>query len=384
MSDFGARRGQEYVKAGIMRRITCGILALVACLLLVSCSLPRGAATKGEVVGENAIPDDVTMVEVTRTSVVEVAKWPSAGWHGHYHWFSRVNGPGSKIIKPGDRVILTIWDNQDNSLLLGPGQRSVQVRPVEVSSSGAIFVPYVDEVFVGGLTPEQAREQVQNQMSAIAPSAQVQLEVQSGTRNSIDMVSGVKKPGQVELTGRNDSILWALAQGGGIDPVIQNPIVRIMRDGQSYEIPADELLKDPKKNVIVRGGDQVIVSENDRFFVALGASETEKLVYFDRENISVVEAMSSLGGLQDLRANPQGVLLLREYPKSAIKPNGFGPETQYVVFSFNMTTADGLFGAKKFMMQPGDVVMATESALKPAQAVIALLGSLFAINNIIN
>ena len=77
----------------------------------------------------------------------------------------------------------------------------------------------------------------------------------------------------------------------------------------------DELLKDPKKNVIVRGGDQVIVSENDRFFVALGASETEKLVYFDRENISVVEAMSSLGGLQDLRANPQGVLLLREYPK---------------------------------------------------------------------
>ena len=197
MSVFGARRGQERVKAGIMRRITCGILALVACLLLVSCSLPRGAATKGEVVGENAIPDDVTMVEVTRTSVVEVAKWPSTGWHGHYHWFSRVNGPGSKIIKPGDRVILTIWDNQDNSLLLGPGQRSVQVRPVEVSSSGAIFVPYVDEVFVGGLTPEQAREQVQNQMSAIAPSAQVQLEVQSGTRNSIDMVSGVKKPGQV-------------------------------------------------------------------------------------------------------------------------------------------------------------------------------------------
>ena len=367
-----------------MRRITCGILAVAACLLLVSCSLPRGAATKGEVVGENAIPDDVTMVEVTRASVVDVAKWPKAGWHGHYHWFSRVNGPSSKIIKPGDSVLLTIWDNQDNSLLLGPGDRSVQVRPVEVSSSGSIFVPYVDEVSVGGLTAEQAREQVQNRLTPIAPSAQVQLEVQSGVRNSIDLVSGVASPGQVELTGRNDSILWAIAQGGGISQGIKNPIVRLMRDGNRYEIPADELLRDPKKNVIVRGGDQVIVAEDDRFFVALGATEAEELVYFHREDITVVEAMSLLGGLQDLRANPQGVLLLREYPKSAIKPGGLGPRTPYVVFTFNMTTADGLFGAKNFMVQPGDILMATESALKPAQAVIALLGSLFAINNIVN
>ena len=365
-----------------MRREYWSILALGLLIFVSACSLPRGAPTKSEVIGKNNIPEGVTVEKVTQSSVAKVQSWPKSGWHGHYQWFNRVPGPESRLIRPGDMITLTVWDNQDNSLLLPPQERKVQVQPVEVTTSGTIFVPYVDEVAVGGLTPEQARETIQSKLAPIAPSAQAQIEVVSGARNSVDLVSGVANPGPIELVNRNTSILSMIAAGGGISSSIQNPVIRLMRDGQSYEVTARTLLKDPKKNVIVRGGDQIIVDEDDRYFVAFGATETERQVYFHQDKITALEAVSILGGLQDARANTQGLLLLRQYPDTAIRSDGSGPPTQYVVFSFDLSTADGLFGARNFSVNPNDVLMATESAVKPAQALIALLGSLFAINNV--
>ncbi len=365
-----------------MRREYWSILALGMLILVSACSLPRGAPTKSEITGRNSLPEGVTVEEVSRASVTTIQNWPASGWHGHYQWFNRVPGPESRLIRPGDMITLTVWDNQENSLLLPPQERAVQVRPVEVTASGTIFVPYVDQVAVGGLTPEQARETIQSRLAPIAPSAQAQIEVKSGARNSVDLVSGVARPGPIELVNRNTSILSVIAASGGMSPSIENPVVRLMRDGKAYEVAARTLLKDPRKNVIVRGGDQIVVDEDERYFLAVGATQTEKQVYFHQDEITAIEAVSILGGLQDARANPQGLLLLRQYPASAVKADGSGPPTEYVVFTIDLSSADGLFAARSFNVQPNDIVMATESAVKPAQAAIALLGSLFAINNV--
>lgn len=334
-----------------------------------------------ELSGRNT-PEDITVEPVSRESVAEILKWPSSGWHGHYHWFARQPGPGSRVIQPGDSVTLTIWDNQDNSLLLGPEQRSAPLRAEEVALDGTVFVPYVDHILVRGLTPQEAREVIQERLTPIAPSAQVQIEVQPGRRNSVDVVTGVKNPGTYPLSDRNVSILSVIAQSGGIDAGVENPLVRLMRGGKAYEIPVDTLYKDPAKNVIVRGGDQVLVEEEERFFLAVGATQEEKQVFFHKEHISAMEALSILGGLQDARANPQGIFVLREYPESAVRSDRKGPPTRHMVFAFDITKPDSVFGAKKFKIQPNDIVMASESAVKPAQAVIALVGSLFALNNV--
>ncbi|MEP2531586.1 polysaccharide biosynthesis/export family protein [Shimia sp.] len=352
--------------------------------MLTACSLPRGAAVKGEVIGPNVLPEDVSVEEVTRASVGQLSTWPETGWDGHYHWFNRDVGPSSNLIRAGDQIVLTVWDNQENSLLLGPEQRFVQVQPTPVSASGAVFVPYVDSILVGGLTASQAREVIQQKLAPIAPSAQVQIEVLPGTKNSVDVVSGVSKPGPITLTGRDVSILSALAKAGGIHDSVLNPVVRLIRNEKRYDIPANSLFEDPKKNVILRGGDQIIVVEEQRYFVAVGATEKEELVYFHQEDISAMEAVSLLGGLQDARANPQGLLILRQYQQSDIKLNGGGPKSQWVVFEFNLTTADGLFAARNFDVNPRDLVLSTESAVKPAQAVFALLGTLIALNNFSN
>jgi polysaccharide export outer membrane protein len=277
---------------------------------------------------------------------------------------------------------LVIWDNQENSLLTSDNQKTVSLAPMEVSSRGTIFVPYLGEVVINGLTPDAARAAVQKAMEPIAPSAQVQLAVESGTGNSVDLVSGVGKPGSYPMPNRNYSVLSLLAEGGGVSPSLKNPLVRLIRSGKTYEIRADRLFSEANKNTTLRGGDKVIVSEDDRYFTALGATGKENLIYFEQDQITALEAMSLVGGINDTRANPKGVLVLREYPEKAVRSDGGkGPTMRHVVFTFDLTTADGLFAARNFNVNPQDTVLATESPLAAANTVFGLVRSVVGLNN---
>jgi polysaccharide export outer membrane protein len=368
------------MKMDVARKV--GLLA--ALCVLAACALPRGAPVVTEVVGrsaEESEADNIAVVPVTRESASRIKSWPQTGWRGHYNWLARQRGPASNVLRVGDMLNLRIWDNAENSLITGQDQRSADVASVEVDESGMVFVPYLEDVHVLGLTATQARAKIQQQMIEIAPSAQIQLELVEGVGNSVDLVSGVVNPGPQPLPNRNFSILSLIARGGGISPAIENPIVRLIRNGKTYEIPAPALFEDPAKNIILRGGDQVLIDEDRRAFVALGATTKEELVYFHKEQISGLEAVSILGGVNDTRANPAGLLVMREYDATQVREDGTGPKKQYVVFTMDMTSADGIFGARNFHIHPGDTVMATESAVKPAQSVMALVGSVFGLSN---
>lgn len=361
-------------KMGLLAAL-CGVAA---------CALPRGAPVLSEVAkgsSEAAEAENIAVVPITRESAKAVQSWPQTGWQGHYTWLARQKGPASNILRTGDTLDLTIWDNAENSLITGQDQRSANVAKVEIAPNGTVFVPYVDQVQVAGMTATQARQAIQDKMVKIAPSAQVQLEHIVGVGNSVDLVSGAVNPGPKPLPNRNFSILSLISAGGGIDGTIENPVVRLIRGGKSYQIPAPTLFADPGKNIILRGGDQVLIEEDRRSFVALGATAREELVYFHKEKISGIEAVSLLGGMNDTRANPAGLLVMREYAGAQVRTDGTGPEKQYVVFTMDMTSADGIFGARNFYIHPGDTVMATESVVKPVQSVMALVGSVFGLSN---
>lgn len=357
----------------------------VAMAMLSACTTPRGAALQSEILHEaNSDQPTFAVEEVTRANVATFAKWPATGWHGHFHWLKAARGPDTSTIQAGDRVNLTIWDNQANSLLTPAGQKNIQMLSMRVSATGSIFVPYVEEVTVRGLSEDQARAHIQRELEPIAPSAQVQLELVPGQGNSVDLVSGVAQPGTYPLPSKNYSILSLLAQGGGISDEMRNPIVRLIRGSKTYETPAAELFSKASRNVRLRGGDKVLVSEDERYFTALGATGTEQIVYFDKESISALEALSMLGGLADNRANPQGVLILREYTPEHYGKPGPGPSHSQVIFTLDLTSADGLFAARNFMVHPQDTVLATESPLRTAQTILKVFGTALGITNRVN
>lgn len=362
---------------------TIRIALLALCVAsLTACSLPRGAALSSEIVKEkNAQEPTFSVVNVSRSNMAQLAAWPVTGWAGHYHWLRSGRGPNSTVIRAGDTLNLVIWDSQENSLLAPETQKLVSMPNLVVSSAGTIFIPYLNKVSVVGKTPSQARSTIQESIITIAASAQVQLSVVPGKQNSADLVTGVAKPGTYPLPDRNYSILSLLALGGGISPTLRNPLVRLIRDGKTYETPAAALFSDASKNIILRGNDKILVQEDKRYFTALGATGTESLVYFDKERITAIEALSMIGGLTDSRADLKGVLVLRDYPARALRTDGKGPAMQQVIFVFDLTSADGLFASRSFQINPNDTVLATESPVTKASTILGIIGSALGIAN---
>jgi polysaccharide export outer membrane protein len=361
-----------------VNRFTKMIAVALAFTALSACSLPRGAALQSEVIKEKGSETATfQVVDVTRENVPMLATWPKTGWSGHYHWPNTSEGANASVIRTGDRLNITIWDSQENSLLTNPGQRFTQLQGVEVDVKGRVFLPYVNGVSVRGLTPMEARSRIQAQMEPIVPSAQVQLSLEQGRDNSVDAVGGVAKPGSFPMPSRNYKVLNLIADAGGIPSSLRNPRVRLLRASKTYEISAAELFANGSKNALLHPRDTIIVEEDNRHFIALGASGTEDLIHFPQDDLSALEAISLMGGINDDRADPKGILVLREYSADQLVAAASGPNLQQVLFVLDLTTADGLFAARKFAINPNDTVLATESPVTAANTVFRLIGSVF-------
>jgi polysaccharide export outer membrane protein len=354
-------------------------------MMVAGCGFPRGAGFEREVLlgaveTDGQITQDFAVEPVTREELARYADWPRTG-PAPMRWISRQPQPANRIIAPGDIVKVIVWSTEDNSLLTSPGERSANLGEITVSPSGTIFLPYVETLRIAGMSPDRAREAIQERFVEVIPSAQVQLELQEGRLSTVSAVSGVRAPGSYPLPDQDYTVLGLLARAGGIDQGLNNPQVRLIRDDQIYGTSVERLFADPSFDTTLRGGDKVLVESDDRFFLSLGATGREAEHLFPRDRISALEAMSIVGGLTDNRANPQGILVLRQYPANAVRADGTGPRHQRTVFTIDLTSADGLFSAGQFQIMPGDLVYATESPVASAQAVFSVLGSAFVLIN---
>lgn len=342
--------------------------------LIAGCSMPRGAALQQEVLRGADDPElGVQVFEVTRASMDVLQDWPLGTSALRNNWTTASAAPTARIIRAGDLLSISIWDSQPDSLLTTTEQRMVSMNEVPVSASGRVFVPYVGELRVAGMSSEMARRTIQQEMLSIVPDGQVQLSVTPGAGNTIDVVTGVARPGRLQLPEISPTILSVIAEAGGISATLRNPLVRLNRAGVAYAIPAQELFANPAYDIQMRGGDRVLVEEDQRSYIMLGASGRQDVVYFEREEVTVLDAISNNGGLSQARANLQGVLVLREYPSSVVRPDGPYPHEEEVVFTFDLTSADGLFAADRFQVHSGDVILATESALPLIAQVMSVM-----------
>lgn len=372
-------------------RLIPPLVALASALfLLTGCgNLPAGAPVSQDILEQaNEGNADFALYPVNRAFLPTVRQWPTTGKQESLSWIRANRGAKTQIIQPGDRLTLSIWDSSDNSLLTSLDQKVVQLQDVTVASNGSIFMPYVGNISVIGLTPDLARENLQTTLEAIVPSAQLQLSMAEGRNNSVDLVSGVAKPGTYPMPDRNYSVLGLISAGGGISSSLNNPQIRLMRSGGIYGTSVDKLLNNPGLDTLLRGGDRVFVEEDERYFLSFGAAGKEALHTFTKDEVSAMDAVSIMGGLNDAKADPGGLLVLREYPSSAISTGVRGPRMTRVVFSVDLSTTDGIFSARRFNINPNDLIIATESPINDVLTISNIVGNFVGVfnatNNLVN
>lgn len=358
------------------------IVAAMACLALAGCGLPRGAGFQSEVLAaanantaaEGEAPVyDFAVYEVSRETLPVLQRWPVTG-QTTFSWLSAQEQPASLLIAPGDTVQMTIWDAEESSIFGAAGVTPLQ--PAMVNSDGRIFVPYIGDLQVSGMSPSTARTRIEEELIRTVPSAQVQLEVEPGRGNTANLASGVTAPGLYPLPDRNFKILELFSQAGGPNPALVSPQVRLVRDGRTFGIAFDRLLKEPQLNIAMRGGDRIYVEGDERKFITLGATGAQSIFDFPEPDFSALEALALIGGVNAGSANPQGILILREYASGTVSDGIAGPPNQRVVFTIDITSADGLFSAGRFMLEDNDLIYGTESALGPALTVFGLTNTL--------
>ena len=359
------------------------LLAVTA--MLAACALPQDVGEARQILKGAEDPAATFAVQpVTRDTLATLGKWPNSHPTANLGWITRSATAPDPLIAAGDKLDLTIWDNDESSLLSSPAQKVVQLPSLTVSSKGTVFLPYADEVYIAKMTPDQARKTIQDRLLTIIPSAQVQLQFASGSLNSVELISGVPKPGVFPLENRSTTLTSILALGGGIPSDVPNPQVKLSRGGNLYRVSAETLLSNPELDTTLRGGDKVFVEADNRYFLALGAAGKEAIVPFPRDHITALDAMALVGGVNQSTANPKGILILRNYPASAVRSDGKGPSRDRMVFVLDLTSADGLFSAGEFGIQDRDLVLVTQSELINTKTIFGLIGSIFGLSNTVD
>ena len=190
----------------------------------LKCSLRQNAI---EFTSEDPIYD-FAVFEINREVLQTISNWPQDSAH-NFRWINRQVQPASSIIAPGDVLDVAIWDAEENSLLTSLGQRAARLQAITVDSDGRIFIPFVGNLKVSGMSPQTARAEIETQLTATIPSAQVQISVVPGRANTANLVGGVSAPGVYPLPDHDYTLLSLLAQGGGVRSNIKSAQVRLMR-----------------------------------------------------------------------------------------------------------------------------------------------------------
>ena len=356
-------------------------------VVLAGCSAaPRGSGLQSEVLQsrtaagqsavDDALPQDFAVEPITRESLGRYANWPARSQGRSYGWPKGQGGKPNQI-RPGDVITISVWVSEDNSLLTAPNQRVAEMPEMTVSPTGQLFLPYIGQMQVAGQSQEEPRAAIEAAYVKVTPSAQVQLRSVEGRQSSASVVSGVAKPGSYPLTDSGVTVLDILALSGGVPQTVINPQVRVQRGDTTYGISLDRVMKDTALNIRLQGGDRVFVEADENYFLSLGASGTQAQHYFPQDRVSALDALSIIGGLAEARADAKGILILRSYDPGSVRADGSGPRHARTIFTIDLTSADGLFSAGEFRIQPGDLIYVTESPLLTSRNVLTLIGSVF-------
>lgn len=354
------------------------VALLVVVSILASCGLPRIGPNRNEIfAGSVQREGDAFVVEVNSrvtqaTSVVEALGFTSA--------FLNAGVTNTDVIRPGDLLTLTIYENVEDGLLAGAGGNAARIDSVQVDSSGHIFIPYAGRIRAAGNTPEALRQILTRNLDEQTPDPQVIVNREAGDGSTVSITGSASSQGVYPISRPTRTLSGMLAAAGGVSIEPEIARVTVVRGSHSGSVWFQDLYNDPSTDIALRGGDRILVEEDTRSFTSLGATGSQARVPFESRTISVIEAIATVGGLNPSLADPTGVFVLRNEPEAIARTVlGRGDLTgvQRMIYVLDLTAPTGMFEARDFAIRDGDTVYVTEAPFAQwSRALNALTGTL--------
>ncbi|WP_171239494.1 polysaccharide biosynthesis/export family protein [Ruegeria sp. HKCCA5491] len=350
-------------------------VSLVAALgLLAACQLPKSGPSKNQILagsvenGGNAFVVEVDDRVAQATSAIPQFGFPAS--------FQSAQSLAADTVRPGDVLGLTVWENVDDGLLTGPAGAATALNEVQVDSDGFIFVPYAGRVRAAGNTPEQLRMQITQELKDQTPDPQVEVRRIAGDGSTVSLTGTIGAPGIYPIERPTRTLTGMLSQAGGVAVGSDIALVTLIRGNERGTVWYEDLFSNPRMDVALRGGDRILVEADARSYIALGATGGQSRVAFDSQDLSALEALAQVGGLQSLSSDPTGIFVLRR-ERQDIARTVMGRADlqgdQRMIYLLNLTAPNGLFVARDFVIRDDDTIYVTEAPYSQWSKSISLI-----------
>jgi polysaccharide export outer membrane protein len=180
-----------------------------------------------------------------------------------------------------------------------------------VASDGTIEIPFAGHIFVSGKTPQQIEGDIQERLKDKAHLPQVIVTVVRNSTSMVTVVGDVDHNLTMPLTSKGERLLDALAAAGGVKQAVGKMTIQLTRGTSVQAVPLDEIIRDPRQNILLQPRDVITALYQPNSFTALGAVTKNDEINFEAQGISLAQALGRIGGLQDLRSDPKGVFIFR-------------------------------------------------------------------------
>lgn len=368
--------------------ITWARIALLFALVMgvAACDvLPRSGPNKQEIYsGSVQRQGDAFVVSVNDHVTRATAVTPALGFGENFLSAGQV---GSDTIRPGDVLGVAIWENVEQGILASAGAPAA-LEEVQVDGSGFIFIPYAGRIKAAGNSPEAVRRIITEQLATQTPDPQVLVTRIAGDGATVSITGAVNGQGVYPIERPTRTLGAMLAAAGGVAVNPEVAVVKIIRDGQTGQIWYQDLFEDPRLDIALRNGDRILVEADTRAFTALGATGTQTRVNFQTQNLSALEAIAQVGGLNPTLADPTGIFVFRNEPAeiaNVVLARGDLVGAQRLIYVLNLTEPNGMFMARDFVIRDGDTVYVTEAPyVQWAKVITALTGALGAAESLAN
>ncbi|WP_462169289.1 polysaccharide export protein [Pseudoalteromonas lipolytica] len=268
----------------------------------------------------------------------------------------------------GDMLAIKVWNHPELSTS-NFMQKVQDFDGVRVQSDGTITYAYAPKIPARGKTIQQVHDELIERLARVIEEPQIDIRILSFDSQKVYVTGEVSNPGTFKITDLPLTLLDAINQAGGLTERANWQNITLMRDNRAEIINLDDLysLGDVSQNRLLQDGDIVHVKRNEvQKVYVLGEVKDAGTVKMDRFGLSLAQAISEAGGLNEKTADANGVFVLR---KRNLIQDGFIAD----VFQLNTKNIAALVLAEQFELYPSDIVYVTSVPLARWHRVISLL-----------
>ncbi|WP_434082469.1 polysaccharide biosynthesis/export family protein [Comamonas antarctica] len=378
--------------------IASGAVAVLSACSTAPTWLPTSGPSTKQVEEAVANPEDmgIQIVEVNDT----VARRVLASQRQSL--FSEVfdaTAQSGYVIGAGDVIEVSVWEAPPAALFGsgaidprgGPSTTRVTALPEQmVNSNGSVNIPFAGQIMAAGRTPQQIETEIIQRLKGKANQPQVLVRMIRNNTANVTVVGEVANSTRMPLTARGERLLDALAAAGGTRQPVNKMTLQLTRGTQVQALPLDTIIRDPRQNIVLQPGDVVTSLFQPLSFTALGATGKNEELNFEAQGISLAQALARVGGVQDMRADAQGVFIFRLESPAALDLQGktvaTTPEGKVpVIYRMNLRDPATFFVAQSFPMKDKDLLYVSNAPAAELQKFLnVIFSTIYPVANLIS